>query len=162
MNLPWRLWVFGLMLLAILFAGFGALPKLGGDWWPVAGIWLAATLAAYGLSVWTAMCLLTLGLATDLMTDAPLGAWPLAFLMAYVVAAIAWEQYPPLNRYIVEGLALVGGMVAVAIALGLAAGLAGYTGFSRTGLLTDFAATFLLYPVVRLFLLPKEVREVRR
>lgn len=162
MSVPWRIWVFVLTGLAILVTAFGMQPALGGYWWPVAGLWLAAGFAPYGLSIWAAVCLLLNGVVVDLMTDAPIGAWPLAFLLAYGVGVFAWDRHPPVSRVVVEFFAVIGGLIVAALALGLAAGVAGYEGFSRAGFLTDFIITAALYPIVRFLLVPSDLREARR
>ena len=162
MKAVWRIWVALLTVGAGLMAGFGASPKLDGVWWPIAGFWLTAGLAAYGLSVWTAICLTALGVYMDLMTDGPIGAWPLAFLAAYMVAAIAWERHPPIGYRMVESFALYGGMIVASLMLAMADGLAGFGGFSRASLLGDMFVTALGFYLVGLFILPREVREVRR
>lgn len=162
MSLPWRIWVLLLTLVSCFVSVFGMQPLLGDYWWPVAGLWLAAGLASYGLSVWAAVCLLFNGVVLDLMTDAPIGAWPLAFLLAYGVGVVAWDRHPPVSRFVVEFFAVVGGLIAASGALGLAAGVAGYEGFSRAGFFTDFLITAALYPVVRYLLVPSDLREARR
>lgn len=162
MSVPWRIWVLFLTGLAILVTAFGMQPALGGYWWPVAGLWLAAGFAPYGLSIWAAICLLLNGVVVDLMTDAPIGAWPLAFLLAYGVGVFAWDRHPPVSRIVVEFFAVVGGLIAAALALGLAAGVAGYEGFSRAGFMTDFVITAALYPIVRYLLIPSDLRGARR
>ncbi len=162
MNVPWRIWVLVLTGLASLVTAFGMQPALAGYWWPVAGLWLAAGFASYGLSVWAAVCLLLNGVILDLMTDAPVGAWPLAFLLAYGVGVFAWDRHPPVSRVFVEFAAVVGGLIAAALALGLAAGVAGYEGFTRSGFLTDFLITAALYPIVRFLIVPTDLREARR
>ncbi len=162
MSLPWRIWVLFLTLLATFVTAFGMQPALAGVWWPVAGLWLAAGLGAYGLSVWVAVCLLTHGVVLDLMTDAPIGAWPLAFLLAYGMGVLSWDRHPPVSRTVVEIAALIGGLLAAAAALGLSAGVAGHEGFSRAGFLTDFLITAALYPIVRYLLVPSDMREARR
>lgn len=162
MNVPWRIWVIFLSVLAILVTAFGMQPALENVWWPVAGLWLAAGLASYGLSVWAAICLMMTGVVLDLMTDAPIGAWPLAFLLAYGVGVFAWDRHPPVSRLVVETAAVIGGLLVAAAALGLAAGIAGYEGFARAGFLTDFLMTALLYPIVRYLLVPSDLRESRR
>ena len=48
-----------LVVLAGLTTAFGMRVGLGAVWWPIAGLWLAAGLAAFGLSVWVAGCLIT-------------------------------------------------------------------------------------------------------
>ncbi len=162
MNLPWRIWVFMMTALSAFITAFGMQPALAGVWWPVAGLWLAAGFAPYGLSVWAAVCLLLNGVILDLMTDAPIGAWPLAFILAYGVAVFAWDRHPPVSRLVVEVMAVVGGLIAATLALGLAAGVAGHEGFSRAGFLTDFLMTAALYPLARYLLVPSDLREARR
>jgi hypothetical protein len=63
----WRLWVLILVVLAALTTAFGMRVGLGSVWWPIAGLWLAAGLAAFGLSVWVAGCLIMLGIVMDYM-----------------------------------------------------------------------------------------------
>ncbi|HEX5007064.1 MAG TPA: hypothetical protein VFV70_08120, partial [Hyphomonadaceae bacterium] len=65
MTWPWRVWSILMTLLAGLVTAFGMQPGLAGVWWPVAGLWLAAGLAAFGLSVWVAMNLIVLGVFMD-------------------------------------------------------------------------------------------------
>lgn len=162
MSVPWRIWVLFWTIVSALVTAFGMQPALEGVWWPVAGLWLAAGFASYGLSVWAAICLLINGIILDLMTDAPIGAWPLTFLLAYGVAVITWDRHPPVSRTVVEFGAVIGGVFAAAAALSLAAGVAGYEGFSRAGFLMDFVVTAALYPVVRYLLVPSDLREARR
>lgn len=157
MNLPWRLWVMMLSIVAMIFAIVGTQPRWSELWWPFASIWLTVTLSAFGLSIFAAVCFVLLGLSIDLMTDAPLGAWPLAFLMSYMVGVFAWERSPPVPPIMVEAFTLIFGLVVVTVCLALASGVAGYSGFSVANLLSDFAMTIIAYPLMRGFLLPREV-----
>jgi hypothetical protein len=158
----WRIWVLVLVVLAGLVTAFGMRAGMVSFWWPIPGLWLAAGLAAFGLSVWVAGCLTMLGLVMDYMGEAPIGAWPLALLAAYGVAVIAWDRQPPIPVVFAESIAVVGGFIAVSIALGIAAGVAGETGFARGALTGDFIMTALLYPLVRFVILPASIRVARR
>ena len=113
MTTAWRLWVLILVVLAALTTAFGMRVGLGTVWWPIAGLWLAAGFAAFGLSVWVAGCLIMLGLVMDYMGEAPIGSWPLALLCAYGVALIAWDRQPPIPVVGAEAIALIGGIIAV-------------------------------------------------
>jgi hypothetical protein len=105
---------------------------MAGAWWPIAGLWLAAGLASFGLSVWVAGCLMLLGVAMDFMGEAPIGAWPLALLSAYAVALVAWDRQPPIRVIGAEIISLlVGGFIAASLALTIAGSIAGHTGFAR-------------------------------
>jgi hypothetical protein len=164
MTFPWRVWVLLLTAAATYLTAFGLQAGMAGMWWPVAGLWLAATFASVGLSVWVAICLITLGIITDLMTEAPIGAWPLALLAAYSVALVAWDRQATTGLPIMmtEAVALLGGLVAAALALGAAGSIAGQPGFARDGLVYDFVVTAALYPLVRFVLIPASVRGARR
>lgn len=162
MNVPLRLWVFLVCSLAALTTAFGMQPSFGGMWWPVAGLWAAAVLAPFGLSVWVAICLIALGVVMDFMTEAPVGAWPLALISAYGVALVAWDRQPPVPVWGAELVSVLGGLVAAGAALGLAAAVSGHAGFSRAGFMGDFILTALLYPFVRFLLIPRSIRTARR
>jgi hypothetical protein len=133
-----------------------------GEMWPIVGLWLAAFFAPFGLSVWAALVLAGLGLSMDLMTEAPLGAWALALLCAYGVGLVAWDRQPPLIVPVVEAITVIGGSIAIYVALAAAGGIAGRTGFSAAALLPDFFITALLYPLLRFVFLPGSIREGRR
>ncbi len=162
MTLPWRIWVLLLTMLAAFTSAFGMQVGLAGSWWPIAGLWLAAGLASFGLSVWVAGCLILLGVAMDFMGEAPIGSWPLALLGAYGVALVAWDRQPPIPVVGAEIIAIVGGMIAAAFLLALAGSIAGHTGFSRGGFMTDFLITALLYPLARFVIVPASIRVARR
>lgn len=162
MTLPWRIWVLILTVLAALTSAFGMQAGMAGAWWPIAGLWLAAGLASFGLSVWVAGCLMMLGVAMDFLGEAPIGAWPLALLAAYGVALIAWDRQPPIPVIGAEIIALVGGFIAASVALGIAGSVAGHTGFARGPLMADFLMTALLYPLVRFVIVPASIRVARR
>jgi hypothetical protein len=161
-TLPWRIWVLLLTVLAGLINAFGMQPGMGNAWWPIAGLWLAAGLASFGLSVWVAICLMLLGISMDFMGEAPIGAWPLALLCAYAVALVAWDRQPPIPVMGAEIIAILGGFIAASIALGIAASIAGKPGFSRGALMADFAMTALLYPLARFVIVPASIRVARR
>lgn len=162
MTLPWRIWVLLLTVLAGLTTAFGMQPGMATAWWPIAGLWLAAGLASFGLSVWVAGCLMLLGMAMDFMGEAPIGAWPLALLCAYGVALVAWDRQPPIPVVMAEIIAVIGGFIAASIALGIAGSVAGHVGFARGALMADFAMTALLYPLVRFIIVPASIRVARR
>lgn len=162
MTTAWRIWVLLLVALAGLTTAFGMQAGMVGAWWPVSGLWLAAGLAAFGLSVWVAGCLLMLGLSMDFMGEAPIGAWPLALLCAYGVALIAWDRQPPIPVVFAEVLAVIGGFIVAIIALGIAGSIAGHAGFARGALTGDFIMTGLLYPLARFVILPASIRVARR
>lgn len=162
MRTAWRIWVLLLVVLAGLTTAFGMHSGMVTLWWPIAGLWLAAGLASFGLSVWVAGCLIMLGLAMDYMGEAPLGSWPLALLCAYGVALIAWDRQPPIPVVGAEAIAVVGGFIAASIALGIAGSIAGHPGFARGALTGDFIMTALLYPIVRFVILPASIRVARR
>jgi hypothetical protein len=161
-TLPWRLWVLLLTLLAAFTSAFGMQAGMASAWWPIAGLWLAAGLASFGLSVWVAGCLILLGVAMDFMGEAPVGAWPLALLCAYGVALVAWDRQPPIPVIGAEIIALLGGFIAVSVALGIAGSIAGHTGFARGGLFADFLMTAALYPLARFVIIPASIRVARR
>ena len=162
MTTAWSLWVLILVVLAALTTAFGMRVGLGTVWWPIAGLWLAAGFAAFGLSVWVAGCLIMLGLVMDYMGEAPIGSWPLALLCAYGVALIAWDRQPPIPVVGAEAIALIGGIIAVSLALGLAGSIAGHPGFARGALTGDFIMTAILYPLARFVILPASIRVARR
>lgn len=162
MTAAWRIWVLVLVVLAGLTTAFGMRAGMVGMWWPIAGLWLAAGLAAFGLSVWVAGCLTMLGLVMDYMGEAPIGSWPLALLAAYGVALVAWDRQPPIPVVFAEAIAVFGGFVVAIIALGVAGSIAGHTGFARGALTGDFIMTALLYPLVRFVILPASIRVARR
>jgi len=158
----WRIWVLVLVVIAGLTTAFGMRAGMVAMWWPISGLWLAAGLAAFGLSVWVAGCLTLLGLVMDYMGEAPIGSWPLALLSAYGVALVAWDRQPPIPVAFAEAIAVGGGLVAASIALGVAASIAGEPGFARGALTGDFIMTALLYPLVRFVILPASIRVARR
>ncbi len=162
MTWPWRVWVMLLTLLAAFITGFGMQAGMSAAWWPVAGLWLAAGLASFGLSVWVAICLILLGVFMDFTGEAPVGAWPMALLCAYGVALIAWDRQPPIPVVFAEAVAVIGGLIAAGIALGVAGGIAGHPGFSRAGFMTDFVLTAALYPFARFVIIPASIRVARR
>ncbi len=162
MTWPWRVWVLLLTLLAGFMTAFGMQKGMAGVWWPVAGLWLAAGLASFGLSVWVAICLILLGVFMDFLGEAPVGAWPLALLCAYGVALISWDRQPPVPVVVAEAVAMVGGLIAAGVALGVAGGVARIPGFSRAGFMTDFLATAALYPIMRFVIVPASIRGARR
>jgi hypothetical protein len=158
----WRIWVFLLTALAAFVTAFGMKVGMASAWWPITGLWLAAGLASFGLSVWVAGCLMLLGIVMDFMGEAPIGAWPLALLCAYGVALIAWDRQPPIPVVGAEIIAVGGGFVVVSIALGIAGSIAGHPGFSRSALMGDFIMTALLYPLARFIIIPASIRVARR
>lgn len=162
MTWPWRVWV----VLVTAFAGFltvfGMQPAFGGLWWPVAGLWLAAGLASFGLSVWAAINLIVLGVFMDFISEAPVGAWPLALLAAYGVALVAWDRQPPVPVVFAETVAVIGGLIAAGLALSVAGGIAGHAGFSRASFMSDFLVTAALYPLARYMIVPASIRAARR
>lgn len=162
MTAAWRIWVLVLVVLAALMTAFGMRAGMVGMWWPIAGLWLAGGLAAFGLSVWVAGCLTLLGLVMDYLGEAPIGSWPLALLSAYGVALVAWDRQPPIPVVGAEALSVGGGFIAAIIALGIAASIAGEPGFARGALTGDFIMTALLYPLVRFVILPASIRVARR
>lgn len=162
MTLPWRIWVVMLTVLAGLITAYGMRAGMAGAWWPIAGLWLAAGLASFGLSVWVAGCLILLGLTMDFMGEAPIGAWPLALLCSYGVALVAWDRQPPIPVLGAEIISLVGGFIAASIALGVAASIAGHPGFARGVLIGDFFMTALIYPLARFVIIPASIRVARR
>ncbi len=162
MTWPWRVWVLLLTLLAGFTTAFGMQKGMADVWWPIAGFWLAAGLASFGLSVWVAICLILLGVYMDFLGEAPVGAWPLALLCAYGVALIAWDRQPPVPVVAAESVAVLGGLIAAGVALGLAGGVAGVPGFSRAGFMTDFLMTAALYPLVRFVIVPAGIRGAKR
>ena len=162
MTWPWRVWVLLMTMLAGFMTAFGTQPAVGGWWWPIAGLWLAAGLAAFGLSVWVAICLILLGVFMDFVGEAPIGAWPLALLCAYGVALVAWDRQPPVPVVFAEGVAVIGGLIAAGIALGIAGGVAGHPGFSRAGFMSDFLVTAAFYPLARYLIVPSSIRVARR
>lgn len=162
MTWPWRVWVLLLTLLAGFISAFGMQKGMADVWWPVAGLWLTAGLASFGLSVWVAICLILLGVYMDFLGEAPIGAWPLALLSAYGVALIAWDRQPPVPVAAAESVAMLGGLIAAGVALGVAGGVAGIQGFSRAAFMTDFLVTAALYPLVRFVVVPGAIRSARR
>ncbi len=162
MTVAWRLWVLMLTAVAAMVTAYGMKVGMSGAWWPIAGLWLTATLASFGLSIWVAGCLILLGLAMDYMGEAPIGAWPMALLAAYAVALVAWDRQPPIRVISAEIISLLGGFIVVSLALTIAGSIAGHPGFARNALTGDFIMTALLYPVVRFLILPASIRVARR
>lgn len=158
----WRLWIVWMTLLSAAVSVVSLQPSLAGTAWPVAGLWAAAAWAAVGLSVWAAGSLVLLGLFIDYVTDAPIGAWPFAFLCAYGVALVAWARVPPLPVIAAECVAVIGGLIAAALSLGIAGDIAGRSGFAPAGFMPDFIATALLYPLARFVYIPASVRREGR
>jgi hypothetical protein len=162
MTWPWRVWIVLLTLLAGFLQSFSMQPGMAGLWWPIAGLWLSAGLASFGLSIWVAINLVLLGVFMDFLGEAPVGAWPLALLCAYGVALVAWDRQPPVPVIVAEIVAVVGGLIAAGVALGVASGIAGLPGFSRAGFMTDFFLTAGLYPLARFVIVPSSIRVARR
>jgi hypothetical protein len=164
MTWPWRVWVVLMTLLAGLITAFGVQPGFVKIWWPVAGMWLAAGLASFGLSVWVAVSLIVLGVFMDFVGEAPIGAWPLALLCAYGVALVAWDRHATSGVPVLmaEIVAVAGGLIAAGIALGVASGIANRPGFSRASFMTDFLVTAALYPLARYVIVPASIRVARR
>ena len=164
MTWPWRLWVLLWAMLAGLVSAFSMQPGMAGAWWPIVGLWLAAGLASFGLSVWVAICLILLGVFMDYTGEAPIGAWPVALLSAYGVALVAWDRQATSGIPIImaEVIAVVGGLIAAGVMLGFASGVAGHPGFSRDRFMADFLLTAALYPLARYLIVPGSIREARR
>lgn len=164
MTWPWRVWVLFMALFAAAVTAFGTQTGMGGLWWPVAGLWLAAGLASFGLSIWVAICLILLGVFMDFLGEAPIGAWPLALLFAYGVALVAWDRQATsgVPVFIAEIIAVVGGLIAAGVALNIAAGIASHKGFSGDRFMADFLLTAALYPLARFVIVPASIREARR
>jgi hypothetical protein len=158
----WRLWIVIMTVAAALVTGFGLRPGMTGQWWPVAGLWAAAVWASYGLSVWSAVALMLLGVMMDYMTEGPIGAWPLALLSAYGVGLVAWDRAPPIAGFIAEGITVIGGMIAAGLALWIAGSISGQAGFWRDGFFYDFLLTALLYPAARFAFVVADPKEQRR
>jgi len=162
MSLPWRIWVVLIAASCIVLTGVGMGSGIPFDVWPVAGLWMAAGFASVGLSVWVAVWLIVVGVVMDLMSEAPVGAWPLALICAYGVALMGWSRTPPMPSWVAEFISVAGGLIVAALALGVAGGVAGHSGFSRSAFLYDFLLTALLYPAVRLILVPRSIRREGR
>lgn len=162
MTIPWRIWLVMCALVSVAITSVGLQPGMSGVWWPIPALWLAAVWASFGLSVWASACLIILGVLTDFVTEAPVGAWPLALLCAYGVGLVAWDRQPPVPVVFAELIAVGGGAIAAGLALSAAGSIAGQAGFAREGLIFDALTTLLLYPVVRYILLPRDIREARR
>jgi hypothetical protein len=164
MTWPWRVWVLLMMLLGAAVTVFGMQRGMGAAWWPVAGLWLAAGLASFGLSIWVAICLVLLGVFLDFAGEAPIGAWPLALLFAYGVALVAWDRQATsgLPVFMAEIIAVVGGLIAAGVALNIASGVAGHAGFAGDRFMADFLMTGLLYPLARFGIVPASIRKAKR
>jgi hypothetical protein len=164
MTWPWRVWVLFMTLLAAAISVFGTQSGMGDLWWPVAGLWLAAGLAAFGLSIWVAICLVLLGVFRDFLGEAPIGAWPLAYLFAYGVALVAWDRQATsgVSVLVAELIAVIGGLIAAGAALYIAAGVAAHKGFAGDRFMADFLVTAVLYPVARFGIVPASIRKARR
>jgi hypothetical protein len=162
MSLPWRIWVVFVALGCIVLTGLGMGAAVPFGLWPVAGLWMAAGFASVGLSVWVAAWLIVVGVAMDLMSEAPVGAWPLALICAYGVALMGWSRTPPMPIWIAEAIAVLGGLVVAALALGVAGGVAGHQGFSRGAFMYDFMLTAVMYLGARLVLVPASIRREGR
>lgn len=162
MTIPWRLWVMMLTILAALTSVFGMQAGMAGIWWPIAGLWLAAGLACFGLSVWVGINLVLLGVVMDYLGEGPVGAWSLALIAAYGVALVAWDRQPPIPVIGAEVISVVGGFIAASLALGVAGSIAGRSGFARGPLMADFVMTSLFYPLVRFVIVPGNIRVARR
>ncbi|MBI1340246.1 hypothetical protein GC169_08580 [bacterium] len=162
MTLGVRLW-FGLMtLLCAFITAVGLAPQVTGLWWPLAGLWAAAAWSSTGLSVWCAGCLTLLGLLTDYITGAPIGAWPLALLVAYGAGLVAWGLGSSLPAWAPDLLALAAALTAATFALMFASDVAGREAFWLDGILYDLLLTAGLYPLVRSILNPMRPRDFRR
>ncbi|MEM6627368.1 MAG: hypothetical protein AAF719_11750 [Pseudomonadota bacterium] len=149
-------------LLAMLISTLGLQPAFS-DWvWPIAGLWAAAAWSSLGLSLWAAGVLCVMGLFQDIAYEAPLGAWPLAFLGAYSVGLVTMARTPPMSRLTAEAITVFGGLVAAAVALAAANDLAGAAAFWRNGMIGDLLITAALYPLARNLFPHAEVLEARR
>lgn len=186
MPIQLRIWFAILTLVCALISAVGMAPQTSGWWWPLPGLWAAAAWGALGLSVWCAGCLTLLGVLTDYLTGAPIGAWPLSLLAAYGASLLIWGVAAPLvltemdaSRrrraapgvwgliaslpvLLVEAAALGVVLVASALTLAAASNLAGLETFWFDGVLYDLFATALLYPAARRVLTPQNARAYRR
>lgn len=161
MTPVWRLYVLLLSAGAAIMTAFGMGVGKSDLAWPIAGLWVAALVAPYGLSVWAAGCLTLLGVIIDFMTEAPIGAWPIALLGAYGVGLMAWERYPPLPLWAVEAITVIGGMIAAVVALMTAAAVAGLPSIVTWPLMRDLLVTAFAYVGLRFALLPPSLRDQR-
>jgi hypothetical protein len=158
----WRLWVTLMTLAAAVFTGFGLRPGMAGGWWPIAGLWCAAVWASYGLSVWSAGCLIVLGVMMDYIAEGPIGAWAFALLCAYGVGLVVWDRAPPLSGIVAEVIAVVGGLIACALALAIGGAVSGQAGFASGDLTWNLIITAVLYPGARFALIVADAKEQRR
>ena len=142
---------------------FGMQAGMAGMWWPVAGLWLAAGLASFGLSVWVAICLILLGVFMDFHrrgADRGVAAGPAVRL--WRGAGRLGQAGPP--RPGIRGRDRCRRRRADRCRRS-----AGHRrrhcrppGFSRAGFMTDFVLTAALYPLARFVIVPASIRVARR
>lgn len=118
--------------------------------WPVAGMWAALAWGESVMSVRAALSLVLLGVYQDYLYEAPLGAWPLAFLSAYAVGLGAHRMFPSRSdRMIAAVLSLAGGLAAGAAGLAAAGGIVGAPSAVGRALWADLVLTGMVYFIVR-------------
>ena len=144
------------VLVVLIISTLG--PALKTDHWPypmtgiwvVAGMWAAIAWGEGVMSVRAATTLVALGLYQDLIHDAPLGAWPMAFLSTYLVGLAAHRLFPSRrDRLFATALSLVFGIGAALAGLALSAGIVGAPNPVGRDLLADLTATGMIYFLVR-------------
>ena len=118
--------------------------------WPVAGLWADIAWSGGYMSVRAALALVFLGLYQDFLHEAPLGAWPLAFLSAYAAGMSAHKLLPARNDYMTAVVfALIIGFVGAFIGLVVARGVSDSPAVLSRDLISDMVLTGMLYFLAR-------------
>lgn len=131
--------------------------------WPIAGMWAAAAWSASGLSIRAMLALTLIGLHQDFIHDAPLGAWPLAFMTLYGCGLAAHRLFKSVaDRMLAEILILTLGFAASVMALAAAGDIAGGSSVISFAFLADISLTAALYLLVRPVFEPEWLTEGAR
>lgn len=129
--------------------------------WPVAGFWAAIAWSRLNLSVWAALCLVMIGFVQDYLLDAPLGAWPLAFISAYVAGLVVNGELRKISDALPsEFVAVVLGLISGLFGLVIAGDTAGGAEVIDSRLIASLWLTGGLYFICRGVFAPMDRGEV--
>lgn len=122
--------------------------------WPIAGLWAAIAWSGKSMSVFAAITLIIVGIFQDYLYEAPIGAWPLAFLGAYGVGLIGHQIMRVMSASLsMHVLTTAASLVAALIALAIAGDIAGGAHVVEQTLVANLVATgglyFLMTPIFR-------------
>ena len=102
------------------------------------------------MSVRAASTLVLLGFYQDYLHEAPLGAWPLAYLLAYMAGLGAYKLFPARSdQGIAEAFGLVTGLMVALLGVVMAGSMSDVKGVFSRNLLADFVVTGMLYYPLR-------------